>query len=405
MSRTASSSQNEHPPSTPQLCMDIVRDYGTEGYSKVAAIKSILATFSESIQYEDTLQDQIDAAVDTYITMLDEHDNFQRDTAVCGGRSGTINDEDDDRTDQAEAKKHHSKSPNIRTPSKKCSPDESLFACLTNDEVDTTVLTPSQELTHNLVQNHLLDLKSSKWMVLGSKRVPEFPDSEWNNILTGKAVNIDVVFSGMYSTVTDNRAIENIGDLELHFGAAKPTKTVETHGDWVIAWRSVFKATKFIFPHHEAELDEYNDYITSYFASIHLSAHPRVLNLDRAIRKQVGSLNNVFFNEFGKFRYLETHHLQGHGTGESSIITKERTKQKDGLDSSWRIADPCRRVGVVAAVAATPTPAPAAGAAPACTCRLYLSPCMLICGCPHLSACPRLSPLVPTSPHSFARLC
>ena len=73
----------------------------------------------------------------------------------------------------------------------------------------------------------------------------------------------------MYSTVMDNRAIENIGDLELHFCANKPSKTVETHGDWVIAWRITFKVTHFVFPHHEAELEEYNDYITSYFVSVH----------------------------------------------------------------------------------------------------------------------------------------
>jgi nucleoid DNA-binding protein len=268
----------------------------------VAAVKSILAAFSESIQYEDTPQDQIDAAIDTYITMLDEHDNSRRLAAAHGRRLEAINDKDDEGADQAESRKCPSESPNIRTPSKRCSPDKSLFAWLANDDADTTVLTPSQELTHNLVQNHLLDLKSSKWMVLSSKRVPKFPDSEWNNVLAGKVVNIDVVFSHMYSTITDNRAIKNIGNLKLHFGATKPAKTVETHGDWVIAWRSVFKATKFIFPHCEAELNEYHDYITSYFASIHSSAHPRVLNLNRAIRKQVGSVNNISLNEFGKFR-------------------------------------------------------------------------------------------------------
>jgi nucleoid DNA-binding protein len=287
--------------------MDIVRNYGKESYLKVAAVKSILAAFSESIQYEDTLQDHIDAAIDIYIAMLDEHDNSRRLAAARSGRLEAINDEDDEGADQA----------------------------------DTTLLTPSQELTCNLVQNHLLDLKSSKRMVLGSKWVPEFPDSEWNNVPTGKAVNVDVVFSGMYSTITDNRTIENIGDLKLHFRAAKPAKTVETHRDWVIAWRSVFKATKFIFPHCEAKLNEYNNYITSYFASIHPSAHLRVLNLNRAIRKQVGSVNNISLNEFGKFHYLETHHLQGHGAGESSIITKKRVKPKDGPDSSWRKADPC----------------------------------------------------------------
>jgi hypothetical protein len=135
-------------------------------------------------------------------------------------------------------------------------------------------------------------------MVLSSKCIPEFPDSKWNNVLVGKAVNLDIIFSGMYSTVTDNRAIKDIGDLELHFGAAKPAKAVKMHGNWVIAWRIAFKATRFIFPHHEPELEEYNDYITSYFMSIHPSAHWKVLNLDKAIWKQAESVNNVSLNEF-----------------------------------------------------------------------------------------------------------
>ena len=180
-------------------------------------------------------------------------------------------------------------------------------------------------------------------MVLSSKCIPEFPNSEWNNVLVGKAVNLDAVFSGMYSTIMDNRAIENIGDLELHFGAAKPAKTVETHGDWVIAWRIAFKATRFIFPHRESELEEYNDYVTSYFVSIHPRAHWRVLNLDKAIRKQAGSVNNVSLNEFGKFWYLETCHLQKHGTGKSSAPAKDRLAHKDGSGpiSNWRKTNLC----------------------------------------------------------------
>ena len=187
----------------------------------------------------------------------------------------------------------------------------------------------------------MLDIKATKLIVLGSKCVPEFPDSEWNNVLAGKAVNLNIVFSGMYSTVMDNQALENIGDLELHFGAAKPAKLVETHGDWVIAWRTVYKAMHFIFPHREGEIDQYNDYITSYFASIHPSAHTKVLNLDKGIRKYVGPVNNVSLNKFNKFCYLETHHLQGHGIGESSALPKEKGKQKDSLDSGWRKAELC----------------------------------------------------------------
>ena len=108
---------------------------------------------------------------------------------------------------------------------------------------------------------------------------------EWNNVLAGKSVNLDVIFTGMYSTSTDNRMIENLGEFELHFGADKLAKLVETHGDWVIAWRIAYRATKFIFPHCEKELEEYTEYISSYFASLHPSTHWKISELNKAIRK------------------------------------------------------------------------------------------------------------------------
>jgi hypothetical protein len=180
-------------------------------------------------------------------------------------------------------------------------------------------------------------------MLLSSKYVLEFPDSEWNNVLAGKAINLDVIFSGMYSTATDNRAIENIRDLELHFGASKPAKTIKTHGDWVIAWRIVFRATRFVFPHRTEELEEYSDYITSYFASItDPSFHFKVIDLDKAIQKKVGSVNDVSLHEFGKFRYLETRYLQGHGAGESSTIPKAKSKLiTESPEDKWRSDEPC----------------------------------------------------------------
>ena len=97
----------------------------------------------------------------------------------------------------------------------------------------------------------------------------------------------------------------------------------------------------FIFPHCEGELDEYNDYITSYFALIYPSAHAKMLNLDKGIRKYVGSVNYVSLNEYNKFHYLKTRHLQGHSIGESSALPKEKGKQKDSLDSGWRKTELC----------------------------------------------------------------
>ena len=152
---------------------------------------------------------------------------------------------------------------------------------------------------------------------------------EWNNILAGKSVNLDVVFTRMYSTVTDTWTIKNLGELELHFGEAKPAKSVETHGNWVIAWRIAFRAIKFIFPHRKRELEEYTEYISSYFASLHSSAHWKVFELDKAIRKHAGSVNDVSLNEFNKFRYLETHYLHGH------VSTTKLTEGVGGDPGLW----------------------------------------------------------------------
>jgi hypothetical protein len=63
---------NEQPSSTPQLCIGIMQDY-TNGHSlKVAAVKSILAVFNESSAYEDFQPDEIDTAVGTYYSHVQE---------------------------------------------------------------------------------------------------------------------------------------------------------------------------------------------------------------------------------------------------------------------------------------------------------------------------------------------
>jgi hypothetical protein len=44
------------------------------------------------------------------------------------------------------------------------------------------------------------------------------------------------------------------------------------------------------------------EYISSYFASLHSSAHWKVFKLDKAIQKQAGSVNNVSLNKFDILR-------------------------------------------------------------------------------------------------------
>ena len=67
-------------------------------------------------------------------------------------------------------------------------------------------------------------------------------------MLVGSAVNLDAVFSGSFSTIADDKTSASVEGFELTFGGSKPSKTVQTHGDWVIAWNATSIATCHVYP-------------------------------------------------------------------------------------------------------------------------------------------------------------
>ena len=99
--------------------------------------------------------------------MLDQHDNMWSLATIHGERSEANDDqleEDEDREHTPASKRCCSKFPGACASLKKRLPDESLFAWLANNDSNDTALSPNQELTRKLVQNHVLDLKASKFM-------------------------------------------------------------------------------------------------------------------------------------------------------------------------------------------------------------------------------------------------
>jgi hypothetical protein len=118
------------PPSTPQLCMEVVQDYASNKITKVMAIKSIFATFFKSAEYDHTPLDKIGIAIATYMAMLNQHDNTQVHAAVHGKILGSIGEwevsKEDDRCQFS--KRPHSASPRPERSTKKCAPNKSLFA-------------------------------------------------------------------------------------------------------------------------------------------------------------------------------------------------------------------------------------------------------------------------------------
>jgi hypothetical protein len=167
--------RNKQLSSTPQLCMGIhVQDYASDEISKFMAIKSIFAAFFESAKYDHTPLDNIDTTITTHMTMLDQHNNTQVRAAVSGEISGSIGEQEVLEVDDCSqfSKRPCSAFPRPERSTKKCALDKSLLPGLLA-MMQMFCLSQSQEIAQKLVQNHLLDIKSTKHMVL-SCYIPEF---------------------------------------------------------------------------------------------------------------------------------------------------------------------------------------------------------------------------------------
>jgi hypothetical protein len=144
--------------------------------------------------------------------------------------------------------------------------------------------------TLKLIDAYTIDPKATKRSLVNEPDCPEFPDSEWKNVITGRAVSLDAVLSGQLSTSNDDLKVQKLGDLEISFGAVEPTKVVKNGGDWSIAWNRTVRAIGFAFPHRMQELTSYGEYIINLFSVTHPSVHKRVISFDKAVPRRVGSV-------------------------------------------------------------------------------------------------------------------
>lgn len=227
---------------------------------------------------------------------------------------------------------------------KKLKVDESAYAWIAGKKEKRTQLRETLAKTLELIEAYTIDPKSTKRSLVNEPDCPEFPDSEWKNVITGRAVNLDAVLSGQLSTTQDEPKVEKFGDLEITFGAVEPTKVVKNGGDWSIAWNRTVRATVFAFPHRIQELASYGEYIVNLFSVTHSSVHSRVIAFDKAVRKRVGSVRNLELSDFEKFADLKIAHMDSIGI---SVITGSSSKEDGGKKGKrgkgWKKDEPCNK--------------------------------------------------------------
>ncbi|KAH7904310.1 hypothetical protein BJ138DRAFT_974409, partial [Hygrophoropsis aurantiaca] len=179
-------------------------------------------------------------------------------------------------------------------------------------------LSASLRKTNDLIEKWSAGPKEVLATFTNSPYCPEFPSSELKNIITGKPVNMDAVFSGFYSAQPDNKIKETVGDFEIMFGRPEVSKSIKTGSDWNIAWGYTEDAYRFLFPHRSSELSRYRTYISQTFSTATPEFHFRVITFDKSVRKCVGLCRKYEFTDFSEFENLRSAHF--------SPSTKKPTK-------------------------------------------------------------------------------
>ena len=185
------------------------------------------------------------------------------------------------------------------------------------------------------------DPKLAKASILTSPRAPQFPHSEWSDILAGTMVNLNHVLSGMHAISNNNQEVELIGGIQLKYGAAKAAKKVCNAGDWSQAFCIYSKAVSFIFPHRKEELEDYAEQVATLFAVVTMVNHTIIINYDKAVCTHVGDVCNLFLTNRSKFEDLRLYWL--HPLGQGFRDTSMGITHNHSMKSLFKSDDDCIR--------------------------------------------------------------
>ncbi|KAI0829215.1 hypothetical protein BC628DRAFT_1315194, partial [Trametes gibbosa] len=228
-------------------------------------------------------------------------------------------------------------------PTKRTRVNPAKYAWAATDFLLEMRLNPNVSRTLELIKLYGEDLPQAKRDVSASPSAPEFPESEWTNVLAGRAIDLDHVFMGRYTATADEKVTEHIGGLEVLFRAPVAAKKVGSFGDWVYAWKHASLATMFAFPHQQEELDAYGEFIIGLFGALVPVIHERVLDFDRAVCKRVGSAKHFSLTDFANFANLKIQYIDSCGANIycAEVSLSSSSKGRGGRGAGNRKTEMC----------------------------------------------------------------
>jgi len=211
-------------------CNAILEDYHSSQISKGIALCRIYTTLLEAVPDDESAPATVEEAFSRFLTIIENHQGHLAEVEHHGCRQHSESPQPipEGNPDKEELEDI--------PPPKRAKPDDSKFPWTISDFIHGATLSPSLSKSLELLKLYAINPKGTKQSLINSPSCPEFPDSEWMNVLAGHAINLDAVLTGYYSTSNNDEQVEEIGDFEIRFGTVNPTKFVSTVGEWSITW-------------------------------------------------------------------------------------------------------------------------------------------------------------------------
>jgi hypothetical protein len=312
-------------------CLDVVgvfRNGGCTALDKATCIQQVADILTSTTP--QLSEAEVNDALGSYLEIIEQHlRTLQSGRSIGLSQPGAADEPStgDKRGTTPECE--------VRT-SKRAKVDEGEFPWIIRESLSGVELSDDLKKTLELLRTYAKDLKFTKSSILTSPHAPQFPNSEWTNIIIGAMVDLDHVISGSFAVSNDNWDVEVVGGIQFKFGAARASKHVKTSGDWFIAWNIYTKAVAFAFPHRQHELQVYGQHILGLFSATSVGNHSHILLFDKAVRVRVGEQRNLLLTNFAEFDDLRLYWFNPIGAGDPS-------KAKDKPKADFRSEEPCDR--------------------------------------------------------------
>lgn len=169
-------------------CNTLVEGYRKGEIPKATAYVEIQSKLVEALGDDRA---RTDAAFGSFIKTIESHDTEITAAGVGGGQPevGPMQHTSSPALSYADERESGDDEPS----SKRIKVDESVYAWVASRKDKRTVLRESLAKSLKLIEVYTIDPKATKRSLVNEPDCPEFPDSEWKNIISGRAVNLDAV--------------------------------------------------------------------------------------------------------------------------------------------------------------------------------------------------------------------